>query len=127
MARGGNHMTRVHYKGRHDDYFVFLDSTDDYRRWLHDSSIPLAQVVRSFQVFCTHKYVTSAAFYDYLAAIRSLTYRCTFSRHGNQGMYDAASNADLDNEFGTHVDVEVMQRIMRDGSIIEGRVSLNSP
>jgi len=47
-------MTRVHYKGRNDDYFVFLDSAEDFRKWLKDPSIPLAQVVRSFQIFCTH-------------------------------------------------------------------------
>jgi ribosome maturation protein Sdo1 len=98
MARGGSQMTRVHYKGQHDDYFVFLDSLEDYRKWLKDSSIPLAQVVRSFQIFCTHK-------------------------HGNQGMYDHASNADLDNEFGTHVDVEVMEKVLRAGTVTEGHVS----
>ncbi|KAK3307739.1 ribosome maturation protein, partial [Chaetomium strumarium] len=97
MARGGSHMTRVHYKGQHDDYFVFLDSLEDYRRWLKDSSIPLAQVVRTFQIFCTHK-------------------------HGNQGMYDHASNADLDNEFGTHVDVEVLEKVLRAGTVTEGHM-----
>jgi len=51
-------MTRVHYKGKNDDFFVFLDSVEDFKKWLKDSTVPLAQVVRSFKVFCTHKYDT---------------------------------------------------------------------
>ncbi|KAK4235919.1 DUF1960-domain-containing protein [Achaetomium macrosporum] len=94
MARGGNQMTRVHYKGPNDNYFVFVDSLEDYRKWLKDSSIPLTQVVRSFQIFCIHK-------------------------HGTQGMYGHASNADLDNEFGTHVDEEVLEKILRRGTVTE--------
>ncbi|KAJ9133918.1 hypothetical protein NKR19_g8892 [Coniochaeta hoffmannii] len=103
MARGGQQMTRVHYKGKNDDFFVFLDSVEDFKKWLKDSTVPLAQVVRSFKVFCTHK-------------------------HGNQGMYDAASNADLDNEFGTHVDAEVIEKILREGTLTEGHmVERNGP
>jgi hypothetical protein len=59
MARGGAHMTRVHYKGKNDDFFVFLDSVEDYKKWLTDSTVPLAQVVNTFKIFCTHKYVVS--------------------------------------------------------------------
>jgi len=90
-------MTRVHYKGKNDDFFVFLDSVEDFKKWLTDSSVPLAQVVNTFQIFCTH-------------------------RHGNQGLYDHASNADLDNEFGTHVDVEVIEKILRQGTLTEGHM-----
>lgn len=50
-------MTRVHYKGKNDDFFVFLESVEDFHRWLKDSTVPLAQVVSSFKVFCSHKYV----------------------------------------------------------------------
>lgn len=42
-------------------------------------------------------------------------------------MYDAASNADLDNEFGTHVDSEVIDKILRQGVLAEGRVSDTLP
>jgi ribosome maturation protein Sdo1 len=44
-------------------------------------------------------------------------------RKGTSGVYDQASNADLDNEFGTHVDVEVLQKILHEGSLTEGHVS----
>lgn len=48
----------------------------------------------------------------------------THIRHGNQGLYDRASNADLDNEFGTHVDVEVIEKVLRQGVLTEGHVSV---
>ncbi|OIW30454.1 DUF1960-domain-containing protein [Coniochaeta ligniaria NRRL 30616] len=101
MARGGALMARVHYKGTNDDFFVFLDSVEDFKKWLTDSSIPLAQVVNTFKIFCTHK-------------------------HGNQGLYDCASNADLDNEFGTHKDVEVIEKILRQGVLTEGHMAERS-
>ncbi|KAB5546832.1 ribosome maturation protein [Coniochaeta sp. 2T2.1] len=97
MSRGAQ-LTRVHYEGTNDDYYVLLDNVDDYKKWLTDKSVPLAEVVSSFKIFCKHK-------------------------RGNQGMYDAASNADLDNEFGTHVDSEVIDKILRQGVLAEGQIA----
>lgn len=57
MVRGEATQTKVHYKGTHDDFLVFLDSAADYQKWLGDKSVPLAQVVSSFKVFVTHRYV----------------------------------------------------------------------
>lgn len=56
MVRGEATQTKVHYKGTHDDFLVFLDSAADYQKWLGDKSVPLAQVVSSFKVFVTHRY-----------------------------------------------------------------------
>jgi hypothetical protein len=113
-------MSRVHYKGKNDDFFVFLDSVEDFHKWLKDSTVPLAHVVQTFKIFCTHKYVaiSEVLFYSLLLLTAS------HSRHGNQGMYDGASNADLDNEFGTHVDSEVVEKILRQGTLTEGHVSV---
>jgi hypothetical protein len=56
MTRGDVSHLKVHYKGSDDeDYVVFLDSAEDYQKWLNDKSVPLAQVVSSFKVFTTHK------------------------------------------------------------------------
>jgi hypothetical protein len=58
MARGEANRLKVHYKGTNDDDFiVFLDSSEDYQKWLGDKTVPLAQVVSSFKVFTTHRYV----------------------------------------------------------------------
>jgi len=62
MVRGEATQTKVHYKGTHDDFLVFLDSAADYQKWLGDKSVPLAQVVSSFKVFVTHRYVFRAVF-----------------------------------------------------------------
>ena len=55
MARGETIQAKVHYKGKDEDFLVFLDSAEDYQKWLGDKSVPLAQVVSSFKVFVTHK------------------------------------------------------------------------
>ncbi len=57
MARGEATHVKVHYKGTDEDFLVLVDSVDDYQKWLDDKSVPLAQVVSSFKVFTTHKYV----------------------------------------------------------------------
>ena len=49
-------MTKVHYKGREEDFIVFVDSAEDLEKWKGDRSIPLANVVNSFKIFVTHKY-----------------------------------------------------------------------
>lgn len=44
-------------------------------------------------------------------------------RQNAQGSFDKASNADLENEFGTHVDTEVITQILEKGSIQNSQVS----
>jgi hypothetical protein len=55
MTRGDVNHVKVHYRGNDEDFIVFLDSVEDYQKWLKDRSVPLAQVVSSFKVFTTHR------------------------------------------------------------------------
>jgi hypothetical protein len=55
MVRGEGTQTKVHFKGKEDDFIVFADSAEDVRKWRKDKSVPLAQVVNSFKIFVTHK------------------------------------------------------------------------
>jgi hypothetical protein len=59
MARGEGTQSKVHFKGKDDDFIVFVESQEDVRKWRGDKSVPLAQVVNSFKIFVTHKYVLS--------------------------------------------------------------------
>ncbi len=43
-------------------------------------------------------------------------------RQGTQGQHDGASNATLDNEFGTHSDDEVITLILEKGNLQESEV-----
>jgi len=95
MARGGASQTKVHYKGKDEDFVVFIDDPEAAKKWKTDKTIPLAQVVSSFKVFVNQK-------------------------HGAQGILDGASNATLENEFGTHVDEEVIKQIIEKGTFQEG-------
>lgn len=45
------------------------------------------------------------------------------SRQGAQGTYDEASNAEKENEFGTKVDDEVIEKILASGTLQESSVS----
>ncbi|KAK1769715.1 SDO1-like protein [Phialemonium atrogriseum] len=92
MARGETTQTKVHFKGSNDDFVVFLESEEQYNKWQKDRSIPLAQVVSAFKIFTTN-------------------------RQGAQGPYMGASQADLENEFGTHVDDDVIIQILEKGNI----------
>jgi hypothetical protein len=55
MARGEATQSKVHYKGNLDDFIVFVDDLETYKKWKEDSSVALAHFVSSFQVFLTHK------------------------------------------------------------------------
>jgi hypothetical protein len=59
MPRGNDQQTKVHYKGEHEDFIVFIESTKELEKWKGDKSVPLAQVVGGWKVFVTHKYVNA--------------------------------------------------------------------
>lgn len=55
MTRGGGSQSKVHLKGKLDDYVVFVDDIEAYKEWLNDKSVPLARFVSPLTVFLTHK------------------------------------------------------------------------
>ena len=55
MVRGEATQTKCHYKGKDEDFVIFVDDVKAARDWKTDKTIPLAQVVSSFKVFVTHK------------------------------------------------------------------------
>ncbi|KAK4186443.1 ribosome maturation protein [Podospora australis] len=93
MTRADVTRSKVHYKSPSgEDFVVMVDSADDYQKWHNDKSIPLAQVVSSFQVFTTN-------------------------RQGAQGRLDMASNAVLENEFGTAKEDEAVLQVLEKGTL----------
>jgi len=51
----GEPQTKVHYKGKDDDFIIFVDSAQAVKDWVKDSSVPLAQVVSGWKIFVTRK------------------------------------------------------------------------
>ncbi|QPG99374.1 hypothetical protein C2857_001618 [Epichloe festucae Fl1] len=93
MTRGEATQSKIHFQGRNDDFLIFVDDVEVYKKWLKgDTSIPLAQFVSSFKIFHTHK-------------------------QGNQGTYDAAPKHILAAEFDTEDEDEVIKKILKEGSI----------
>jgi ribosome maturation protein Sdo1 len=90
MPRGNGPVTKVFFKGSTDDFIVFIESPEELAKWKQDKSIPLTDVVNSFKIMVTHK-------------------------HGAQGEMDTASNASLENEFGTKNEDEVIIKILEQG------------
>ncbi|RMY68266.1 hypothetical protein D0863_07224, partial [Hortaea werneckii] len=94
MPRGNEAQCKVHYKGKSDDFIIFVDSAQAVRDWKNDKTIALATVVSGWKVFVTHK-------------------------HGNHGILDGASKGQLEGEFGTSKDHDVFKQIIENGSIVE--------
>jgi len=94
MARGEANQIKVHYKGKEDDFVIFVDDAKSAKDWVTDKTIPLAQVVSAFKIFVTGK-------------------------HGAQGEMNGASHSTLDNEFGTHNEEEVIKQILEKGTVQE--------
>lgn len=55
MVRGTQEQTKVHFKGKDEDFIIFIDDVKAAQDWKTDKTIPLAQVVSSFKIFVTHK------------------------------------------------------------------------
>ncbi|CEJ81665.1 hypothetical protein VHEMI01783 [[Torrubiella] hemipterigena] len=91
MTRGEAVQTKVHYKGKNEDYVVFVDDADTYKKWQSDKSIPMAHFVSTFQVFTTHK-------------------------HGAQGNLDTAPKNILSAEFDTENQDDIIKIILEKGT-----------
>ncbi|KAL2814573.1 ribosome maturation protein [Aspergillus cavernicola] len=83
---------KIFYKGKSDDFIIFVEDTATLNNWKNDSSVPLADVVNGWKIFVTH-------------------------RHGSQGVLDGASRASLENEFGTANDEECVKKILQGGEL----------
>lgn len=90
MPRANDPSSKLFYKGRSDDFIVFVDDLDTLNKWRRDRTIPLANVVNGWKIFTTH-------------------------RHGAQGVLDGASRASLENEFGTYNEDVCMEKILERG------------
>ncbi|KAJ5082977.1 hypothetical protein N7532_012020 [Penicillium argentinense] len=90
MPRGNDTAFKVFYKGKSEDFVVFVDDVEILKKWKNDRSIALADVVNGWKIFITH-------------------------RHGAQGIMDGASKATLEDEFGTHKEEECMVKILENG------------
>ncbi|PNY26985.1 SDO1-like protein [Tolypocladium capitatum] len=98
MTRGETMQSKVHLKGQHDDFLVFVDDVDTFKKWKSDKSIPLAHFISSFQIFLTHK-------------------------QGTQGTLNAASKGTLESEFDTNDEDEVIKKILEDGTMQTAEVN----
>ncbi|KAF2401743.1 putative RNA binding protein [Trichodelitschia bisporula] len=94
--RADSLVAKVHYQGTDDDFVVIAESVEAVQKWKGDKTVPLVDVVNSFQVFCTHK-------------------------QGIQGQLDRASNAALENEFGTKNEDDVVKMILEKGDVQEAK------
>ena len=53
--RGNAGQTKVHLKGKDEDFVIMVDSKEAVQNWKKDKSVPLSQVVSGWKVFVTHK------------------------------------------------------------------------
>ncbi|KAJ3741574.1 DUF1960-domain-containing protein [Lentinula detonsa] len=85
-------LTKVVHKPdpqKSEEYIIIVNPAE-YKKWIQgDTSIPLSEVVDSFQVF--------------------------YSTSGNQGLLGQASNQQLENHFGTSKDTDVVEIILKRG------------
>jgi len=88
----GKSFTKVVYKPdpNSSDVFLVIVNPVEYKKWKDgDRTVPLIEVVDSFEVLS--------------------------SNQGPQGLLGRPSKQELDNVFGTHADVDVIQQILEKG------------
>ncbi|KAJ5662541.1 uncharacterized protein N7477_010157 [Penicillium maclennaniae] len=90
MPRANDTTSKIFYKGKTEDFVVFVDDLEILKKWKEDRSIALADVLNGWKIFITHS-------------------------HGAQGVLDTASKAALENEFGTANEDECMVKILEGG------------
>jgi len=94
MTKGDTQQTKIHYKGTEDDFIIMVESAEAVKKWKEDKTVPLVDVVNSFDVFTTGK-------------------------HGAQGELNRASHAVLENEFGTKHSEDAVKAIIEKGQLQE--------
>jgi hypothetical protein len=57
MATGNTKQSKVFYKGRSEDFVIFVADLTAMHNWRKDHSIPLAQVMDGWKIFTAHQYV----------------------------------------------------------------------
>lgn len=117
MPRSNTPASKIFYKGRVDDFIVFVDDLTTLNDWRRDRSIPLARVLNGWKIFVTHRY--SSGLLDYAQG------KADSRSHGSQGVLDGASKASLDNEFGTSKEEDCMVKILEGGEYQSYTVSLH--
>ncbi|KAJ5769822.1 uncharacterized protein N7511_001873 [Penicillium nucicola] len=90
MARGNDTASKIFYKGKSEDFIVFVDDLEILQKWKNDRSIALVDVLNGWKIFVTHS-------------------------HGAQGVLDTASKNMLQNEFGTDNEDACMVKILEGG------------
>ncbi|KAJ5296113.1 hypothetical protein PENANT_c021G00732 [Penicillium antarcticum] len=90
MARGNETASKIFYKGKSEDFIVFVDDLEILQKWKNDRSIALVDVLNGWKIFVTHS-------------------------HGAQGVLDTASKNMLQNEFGTDNEDVCMVKILEGG------------
>lgn len=53
--RANDPSNRVFYKGKSDDFIVFVEDDATLKKWKKDSTVPLTDVVNGWKIFVTHK------------------------------------------------------------------------
>ena len=91
MPRGNAAQTQVFYKGSSETFTVFVENEEAVQEWKKDSSVPLAQVVAGYKIL--------------------------IPEHGKQGVLNTASNSQLENEFGTTNEDEIIKKILQSGEV----------
>jgi hypothetical protein len=62
MAIGDTRQSKVLYKGRSEDFVIFVADINATQNWRKDHSIPLAQVMDGWKIFTSHQYVLALEF-----------------------------------------------------------------
>lgn len=76
MTRGEANQPKIHFKGQHEDFIIFVDDAKAAEAWKTDKTIPLAHVVSSFKIFVTNRYVTALALVIPLSSLMPPTFSC---------------------------------------------------
>lgn len=54
MTRANESTSKIFYKGRSEDFIVFVDDLEILQKWKGDRSVPLTDVLNGWKIFVTH-------------------------------------------------------------------------
>jgi hypothetical protein len=127
MPRANDNTHKIFYKGRSEDFIVFVDDLNILQKWKGDRSVPLTDVLNGWKIFVTHGCVLVSLVL--VIVIYLWTGLLTFFRisHGAQGVLDSASKNALENEFGTSNEDDCLVKILEGGEYQTSAVRSSFP
>jgi len=110
--KGAAESTIVHFRGKTDDWVVFINEPEQYKEWKQAQQANAADEQQADDKAKDEKF-------DVPLFVDGKNQVFVTNKHGRQGTKNAASDMEVENEFGTRDKDLAIKHILLKGTLVE--------